>query len=59
MEHSIREVIHSGSVLVKHLMKLRVGVRSAMCAASQLPGREPQLPGREPTDVVDAPAPAR
>ena len=30
----------------------RSGVRSAMCAASQ-------LPGRGPTDVDDAPAPAR
>ena len=29
----------------------RSGVRSAMCAASQ-------LPGRAPTDVDDAPAPA-
>ena len=29
----------------------RAGVRSAMCAASQ-------LPEREPTDVNDAPAPA-
>ena len=29
----------------------RSGVRSAMCAASQ-------LPGRGPTDVADAPAPA-
>ena len=30
----------------------RSGVRSAMCAASQ-------LPGKGPTDVDDAPAPAR
>ena len=30
----------------------RPGVRSAMCAANQ-------LPGRGPTDVDDAPAPAR
>ena len=36
----------------------RSNVRSAMHAASQLPGRERQLPGREPTDVDDALAPA-
>ena len=30
----------------------RSDIRSAMCAASQ-------LPGKEPTDVDDAPAPAR